>query len=353
MTNARADGPVVVTGGAGAIGSVLVRALAGRGAAVRVIDRLSSGRRAQLPAPAPGLSVALTVADLARPSAWVERFEGAREVWHLAANPDIRRGTAEPRVDVENGALSTFHVLEAARRSDVPRVLFSSSSVVYGRASVFPTPEEYGPLLPESVYGAAKLASEGLVAAYAHTYGLQAWIFRFANIVDGRMNHGILYDLFEKLERDPRRLPVLGDGRQAKSYLRTEDCVRGMITASDRADGRVNLFNLGAVDRISVREIAEKVVAAHGGVARIVFSGGELGWSGDVPQQLLAIEKIRALGWAPSTSSAGAIDRTIEEMLEIRARPPAEGAAPAAVPGPRRGSRSPRRARAGSSRRSR
>ncbi len=343
MTNARADGPTVVTGGAGAIGSVLVRALAERGADVRVVDNLSSGRREQLPAPAPGLSWQLTVADLARPGAWATRLKGARELWHLAANPDIRRGTADPRVDVENGALATFHVLEAARRWDVPRILFSSSSVVYGRASVLPTPEEYGPLLPESLYGAAKLAGEGLVTAYAHTYGLRAWIFRFANIVDGRMNHGILHDLFEKLERDPSRLPVLGDGRQAKSYLRTEDCVRGMLTAADRADAAVNLFNLGAQDRTSVREIAEKVVVAHGGTARIEFSGGERGWAGDVPQQLLAIGKIRALGWEPSTPSVGAIDRTIQEMLERRSRPP--GLAARVGGGSRRGPRPRARAR--------
>jgi UDP-glucose 4-epimerase len=321
MPKSTVRGPAIVTGGAGAIGSVLVAALADRGHEVRVLDNLSSGRRGQLPTGGANRAIELTVADVAHPSSWSERFRGAEEVWHLAANPDVRRGVAEPRLDLENGALATFHVLEAARRWDVERFLFSSSSVVYGRASVFPTPEEYGPLLPESIYGAAKLASEGLVSAYARCYGLRAWMFRFANVIDGRMNHGILHDLFAKLAQDPTRLPVLGDGHQAKSYLRTEDCVGGMLLAAERASETLNLFNLGARDRISVREIAEKVVAAHGGSARIEFSGGERGWAGDIPQQLLAIDRITALGWAPSATSAGAVDRTIREMLERRSGP--------------------------------
>ncbi len=319
MTKPAVDGPAVVTGGAGAIGSVLVGALSERGRPVRVLDNLSSGRREQLPPSRPGGAIELTIADLAHPASWSERFRGASELWHLAAIADVRRGVAEPRLDLENGVLATFHVLEAARRWDVGRVVFSSSSVVYGRAAVQPTPEEYGPLLPESIYGAAKLAAEGLVSAYARCYGLRAWLFRFANVIDGRMNHGILHDLFEKLSRDPERLTVLGDGRQAKSYLRTEDCVGGMLLATERANAPVNLFNLGARDRTPVREIAEKVVAAHGGRARIEYSGGEIGWAGDVPQQLLAIDRIAALGWTPSTSSSGAIDRTIAEMLARRA----------------------------------
>jgi UDP-glucose 4-epimerase len=214
--------------------------------------------------------------------------------------------------------VATFQVLEAARRADVPSVVFSSSSVVYGLPTVFPTPESYGPLQPQSLYGAAKLAAEGLLSAYAHTYGLAAHIFRFANIIDGRANHGILYDFFEKLRADPKRLEVLGNGRQAKSYLRTEECVDGMLTGVARATGPVNVHNLGSLDRISVREIAEKVAAAHGGRATIAYTGGDRGWVGDVPQQLLAIDRIRALGWEPKLTSAQAVDRTIAEMAAAR-----------------------------------
>jgi UDP-glucose 4-epimerase len=310
--------PVVVTGGAGAVGSVLVRALLARGVEVRVIDNLSSGRREHLPTPSADNRLSLTVADLRDPSSYAERFEGTGAVWHLAANTDIRTGIAHVRADLEHGTIASFNVLEAARKYDVSRLLFSSTSVVYGFAKVYPTPEEYGPLEPESLYAASKLAAEGLFSAYAHLYGHKAWIFRFANIIGPGMTHGILYDFFEKLRKDPTRLEVLGDGRQSKSYLRTEDCVDGMLLVSDRTSDAVNIHNLGAADRISAREIAEKVVAAHGGGARIEYTGGSRGWSGDVPQQLLAIDKARALGWRPRYTSAGAVDRTIEEMAKAR-----------------------------------
>ncbi len=312
MTSSDPPGTVLVTGGAGAIGSFLVRALLERGHEVRVLDNLSSGRRDLLPA---SPRVSLTVADLRRPSEYEHLLRGVSQAWHIAANPDIRKGTADPTVDLENGTLATFHLLEAVRRHDVPRVLYSSSSVVYGQATVFPTPEEYGPLCPESLYAASKLASEALLSAYAHSYGLRAHVFRFANIIGPGMGHGILPDFLAKLRQDPNRLEVLGDGRQAKSYLRTEDCVGGMLLAGDRALDRVNIFNLGAADQITVREIAAKVVAATGGRARIEYTGGDRGWTGDVPLQLLSIERMRRLGWSPGCSSAEAIDRTLGELI--------------------------------------
>ncbi|MGA8543042.1 MAG: NAD-dependent epimerase/dehydratase family protein [Thermoplasmata archaeon] len=319
MPEGEPTGPVVVTGGAGAVGSELVRALLARGREVRVIDNLSGGRREHLPASG-GHRLTLTVADLNQPDRYAAVFEGAEELWHLAANTDIRRGTSQSRLDLDQGTLATFHVLEEARKHDVRRALFSSSSVVYGLASVRPTPESYGPLEVQSLYAAAKLAAEGLFSAYAYTYGFRVHIYRFANIVGPRMNHGILYDLFEKLRTDPTRLEVLGDGRQAKGYLRTEDCVGGMLLAADRARAPVNIFNLGTTDQITAGEIAKKVVAVHGGKARIEYTGGERGWVGDVPQTFLAIDKLRALGWEPSSTSAGAIDKTIAEMLAERAR---------------------------------
>ncbi len=314
------NGPVVVTGGAGAIGSVLAAALLARGATVRIIDNLSTGRREHLPA-APSDRLSLTVADLNAPAEYADAFSGASEVWHLAANGDIRKGTLDTRVDLEQGTLATYQVLEAARRHDTPRIFFSSSSVVYGWPRTFPTPEEYGPLEPQSLYAAAKLSSEALCCAYAHLYGIRAYLFRFANIIGPHMTHGILYDFFEKLRRDPARLEVLGDGRQSKSYLRTEDCVDGMLLVGDKASQPVNIYNLGCRDRISAGEIAERVVAAHGGHARIEFTGGARGWSGDVPEQLLAIDKAEALGWRPRYTSAEAITRTIGEIAKERGLP--------------------------------
>jgi UDP-glucose 4-epimerase len=317
MPDRRPTGPAVVTGGAGAIGSFLVERLLAEGRTVRVVDNFSSGLRERLPADAGKLEV--TKCDLGAREPPARALRDAEELWHLAANPDIRLGTAEPSIDLTNGTLATFHVLEQARKCDVRRILFSSSSVVYGLATVEPTPESYGPLKPESLYGAAKLAAEALISAYAHSYGLTAYIFRFSNIIDGRATHGILHDFFVKLRADPTRLDVLGDGRQAKSYLRTEDCVGGMLAAAARRSAPVHIYNLGNVDQTTVREIAEKVVAAHGGRAKIVYGGGSRGWVGDIPRQLLAIEKIRELGWRPSMSSGAAIDRTIAE-LQVRFR---------------------------------
>ncbi len=322
MTVAPRDGPTVVTGGAGAIGSSLVRALLDRGETVRVVDNLSAGRKEHLPASGGPERMELLVADLREPKAFEPAFTGAAAVWHLAANTDIRRGSADPKLDFEHGTLATYHVLEAARRHDVPRLLFASSSVVYGFAKVLPTPEEYGPMVPESLYGAAKLAGEAMCTAYAHSYGLRVHLFRFANVIGPGMTHGILIDFFEKLRRDPTRLEILGDGRQSKSYLRTEDCVAAMLVAAERATDRVNLFNLGTSDRITAREIGEKVVAAHGGRARMEYTGGDRGWVGDVPQTFLSIDRILALGWRPRYTSAQAIDRTIEEMVEARRCPP-------------------------------
>jgi UDP-glucose 4-epimerase len=279
------------------------------------VDNLSSGQRGLVPERP---NVSLTVADLRNPAEFQDQLRGVAAVWHLAANPDIRKGTADPNVDVENGTLATFRLLEAVRRHDVPRILYSSSSVVYGQATVFPTPESYGPLCPESLYAASKLASEALLSAYAHSYGIQVHLFRFANIIGPGMGHGILPDFLAKLRADPSRLEVLGDGRQAKSYLRTEDCVGGMVLAGEKAQARVNIFNLGARDQILVREIAEKVVAATGGRARIEYTGGARGWTGDVPLQLLSIARMQELGWTPRYTSAQAIDRTLSELLATR-----------------------------------
>ena len=308
-------GPAVVTGGAGAIGSWLVRRLLEDAIETRVIDNLSSGRREHLGDFSHHARLQFHVADLRDLSAIAPTFQGGAMVWHLAANPDIRRGTTDPSLDFDQGTLATYHTLEAARRADVGGFAFSSSSVVYGLPSRLPTPEDYGPLLPESLYGASKLAAEAMVSGYAHSYGIRSYIFRFANIIGPAMTHGVIRDFLDKLQRDPSRLEVLGDGRQSKSYLRVEECVDGMRLAVARAHEPVNLFNLGNVDQISVKEIAEKVVQARGGRARIAYTGGDRGWVGDIPRQQLAIDRMRALGWSPQLSSHAAVDRTIAELV--------------------------------------
>ncbi|MCI4317771.1 MAG: NAD-dependent epimerase/dehydratase family protein, partial [Thermoplasmata archaeon] len=296
----------------------LVHELLRRGGEVRVLDNLSSGRRAQLAESLKNPACSLVVADLRDGEAIRPHFQGAEDVWHLAANPDIRLGTSDPKLDLEHGTIATFNVLEAARRNDLKRVFFSSSSVIYGYPKIFPTPEEYGPLFPESLYGASKLASEAQISAFCACYGLRGYLFRFANIIGPTMTHGVIYDFFEKLRVDPARLEVLGDGRQAKSYLRTDDCVAAMLLAADRASERVNVFNLGTEDRVSVREIAERVVSASGSKARIEYTGGDRGWAGDIPQQLLSVERIRRLGWTAAYTSLQAVELTVRELAAAR-----------------------------------
>ncbi len=318
MAADRSGEPVVVTGGAGAIGTVLVGSLVESGHPVRVIDNLSSGRREALAPWVEQGTVTLRVADLRTVGDYAADFRGATSAWHLAANPDIRRGTDDPTLDLEHGTVASFRFLEAARRADVKQVFFSSSSVVYGYPRTFPTPEEYGPLMPESLYGASKLASEGLFSAYAHSYEMRSFIFRFANIIGSGMTHGVIFDFFEKLRKDPSRLEVLGDGKQSKSYLRTEECVDAMRFVGAHATEPVNIYNLGTTDRISVAEIARTVVDSAGGRARIEYTGGDRGWTGDIPQQLLSIERVQRLGWAPRLSSRQAVEMTVREMARGR-----------------------------------
>jgi UDP-glucose 4-epimerase len=303
--------PVVVTGGAGAIGACLARKVVQAGHAVRIIDNLSSGRRDRLSDLEASGQLQFHVHDLREPAGLTEILRGAGSVWHFAANPDITKGTKDPRIDLEHGTLATAHVLEAARQTDVRRILFSSSSVVYGFPTVFPTPESYGPLLPESQYGASKLASEAMISAFCHSYGMKGWIFRFANIVGPGMTHGVVYDFLRKIQRDPTRLEVLGDGRQAKSYLWVTDCVDAMLLAEERSNETVNVFNLGTPQQVPVREIAERVVRAFGGTARIEYTGGSRGWVGDIPLQLLAVDRIQSLGWKPQFDSFEAVDKAI------------------------------------------
>jgi UDP-glucose 4-epimerase len=311
MSAERPFPPVVVTGGAGAIGAVLTRALAQAGYPVRVIDNLSSGRRDRLKDLESSGRVEFHERDLRETAGLAAIFRGAGSVWHLAANPNIEKGTEDPRLDLEHGTLATAHVLEAARQADVRRILFSSSSVVYGLPRIFPTPESYGPLLPQSQYGAAKLASEAMISAYCYSYGLQGWVFRFANIVGPGMTHGVIYDFLRKLQQDPTRLEVLGDGNQAKSYLWVDDCIDGMRLAESKARDPVNVFNLGTEQQVPVHEIAARVVRALGDHARIEYTGGKQGWVGDIPQQLLSVERIRALGWKPRLDSSAVVDKAI------------------------------------------
>jgi UDP-glucose 4-epimerase len=275
---------------------------------VTVYDNLSSGKEEHVSHHFGKKNFRFVKADLLDFDRVVKEMKGHDTVWHIAANPDIRKGTESSRYDLEQNTLVTYNVLEAARRNDINSVVFSSTSTIYGPAKVIPTPEDYGPCLPVSLYGASKLACEGLISAYSSLYGIRAWIFRFANIIGKRSTHGILPDLVDKLNKDISRLEVLGDGNQRKSYLLVEETVDGMFFAFEKAKDQLNYFNLGSSDQITVKRIVEILVEeAALRNTKIVYTGGEAGWKGDVPRFLLSPEKMAELGWKAKHSSEEAV----------------------------------------------
>lgn len=307
---------VFVTGGAGFVGSHMAARLVRDGHTVTAYDNLSLGKREFLEELIAGGRCTLIVGDLLDRDAVARAMAGHDLVIHLAANSDIFRGLEDTELDLRQGVIATYNTLEAIRASNIRRLIFSSSSVVYGEATEIPTPEDYGPLLPISFYGASKLACEGLISSYGHNFGLQSWIYRFGNIVGTHATHGVILDFVRKLKADPRRLEVLGDGRQSKPYLHVSDCVDGMLFGFARAADPVNVFNLAVNDACDVKTIAETVVKKMGlkGV-EIAYMGGSRGWPGDVPRVGLSPEKLARLGWRASMTSRQAVERAAEEII--------------------------------------
>jgi UDP-glucose 4-epimerase len=293
----------VVTGGAGFIGSHLVDALVSQGDRVVVIDSLVAGREETLAGHLRSGKVRLVKNDLLG-DGWQDALNGADRVYHLAADPDVRQSAMTPDPTFQNNIVATYRVLEAMRKNAVPELVFTSTSTVYGNASVIPTPETYAPFEPVSVYGASKLACEALISAYCHSFTMRSWQFRFANIIGSRSGHGVITDFVRKLKENPKELEILGNGKQTKSYLEVTECIRAMEFAIAHARDPVNTFNIGSGDWIDVVAIADIVTEAMGlkGV-KYRFTGGELGWIGDVPKMQLSIEKLKALGWKPQRGS--------------------------------------------------
>lgn len=307
---------IVVTGGAGFIGSHVVEALVAAGANVTVLDNFTSGRPEFLAAVAD--RVAIVQGDCGDAQVLDRVLPGADAVWHLAANPEVRTGATDPSGHFDRNVVVTFAVLEGLRRHKVPRLVFTSTSTVYGRATILPTPEDYGPLLPISVYGAAKLACEALIAAYAGTFALDALLFRFANVVGPRSTHGVAFDFVHKLKRDPQELEILGDGTQTKSYVSVADTVAGMLHAVRHAPAGVHPFNIGSQDAIPVTRIAQIVAEEMHLRPRHKFTGGATdgaGWKGDVKTMALASQRLQALGWRPQHTSEQAMRIAVRDLL--------------------------------------
>jgi UDP-glucose 4-epimerase len=312
---------MLVTGGAGCIGSDLAEALIARGDQVRVIDNLSSGKREHL-SPLLGLpDFEFIEGDLEDLSVIASACKDIDMVWHLAANPDVKftDGDATDK-DLRQNILCTYHVLEAMRLNRVGKLAFASTSAVYGICPVQPIPEDAPFPAPISLYGATKLGCESLISAFRNLFHLRCWIFRFANIVGPKVRkkgRTVIGDFILRLRENPRKLTILGDGKQAKSYLLSAECIEAMLFAVDRAAAPLNVFNLGCDDSLAVTRIADLVVRAMGlqNVA-YEFTGGEGGWPGDVPRFRLDVSAINTLGWTAAHNSLQAVESAIRSTLE-------------------------------------
>ncbi len=310
---------IVVTGCAGFIGSHLTDALLAMGNHVIGVDNLSAGRREFMEEAEGYPDFRFVQADLLNDDL-KPIFKGADGVMHMAANPDVRSGAKDTLSHYKQNIEVTYRVLEAMKETGVKDILFPSTSTVYGESTVIPTPESYGPLVPISVYGATKLACEALICSYAYSFDMNGVIFRFANVVGTRSTHNVLHDFTNKLRADPGRLEILGsEPGTTKSYVHVEDCVRGMVIGAEYARNKVEMFNLGSNDRMSVKDIADTVTEVMGlrGV-RYEWTGGVQGgrgWIGDVKNMLLSSDKLRSYGWEPTMNSSQAIKKAVREIV--------------------------------------
>jgi UDP-glucose 4-epimerase len=307
---------VLVTGGAGFIGSHVADMALARGARVTVYDDFSTGFREFVPR---GDRVKLVEADLLDFARVVDAMKGVDFVFHMAANADIKDNFKEPRKCVDQNVVVTQNVLEAMRASGTKEIAFASTGSVYGEATTIPTPENDVFPVQTSIYATSKVAAEGLITSYAQAAPapeMRGWIFRFVSLLGPRYTHGHVVDFYRKLKADPTRLPVLGNGLQKKSYLHVGDCVAAMFVAIEKARQPINIFNLGHTDWIEVRDSIAIITKTMGVTPKLEFAGGERGWPGDSPRILLDTARIQSLGWAPTKSIADSIVETLGFLAE-------------------------------------
>ncbi len=316
MNNVKKE-KVLITGGAGFIGSHLVDVLLDLGHEVVVIDDLSLGRKENIAHRMNDTAFTFCEGDILDQKVLEPLFKehSFDAVFHMAANSDIQKGGADPDVDFKLTFSTTYAVLKCMRAYKVKKLVFASTSAVYGETKELLT-ESYGPLLPISLYGANKLASEGYISAFGENYGIQTWIFRFPNVVGERFTHGIIYDFVNKLEKNPKELEVLGNGEQCKPYLYVRDLIDGILFGFTHANEKINLYNLGVESRTKVKDIAAMVIKATGVPATIRYTGGDRGWVGDVPEFKYDLSKIHALGWKAKKTSTESVQIAIDKVME-------------------------------------
>lgn len=303
-----------VTGGAGFIGSNLVDRLLAEGHPVTAYDNFSTGQQRFLDKALKQPKFRLIEGDLLDERQLAGAIKDHDFVFHLAANADVRFGTEHPRKDLEQNTIATFNVLEAMRAAGITRIAFSSTGSIYGEPEVFPTPETAPFPVQTSLYGASKLAGEGLIQAYAAGFGFRGYIFRFVSILGERYSHGHVFDFYGSLQNDPTRITVLGNGKQRKSYLYVEDCIDAMLTVMRKCEAPVNVYNLGTDEYCQVDDSLGWICQKLGLNPQRNYTGGDRGWIGDSPFIFLDAAKTRSLGWKPKLTIRQGVERTIDYL---------------------------------------
>lgn len=311
---------IYLTGGAGFIGSHVADRLIADGYQVTVVDNFSNGRREFVQHHLNHPNYTMIEGDLMDTDLVQRTLKGHDLVWHLAANTDIIGSHAKPRRDLNDCAIATFNVLEAMKEHGIKPILFSSTGAVYGELCLEnPVTEEAGPLLPISTYAAGKIASEAFISSFSQLYGVRGWMFRFGNVIGGRMTHGVIYDFINKLKTNPKELMILGDGTQQKNYFLVEECMYGMAWSFQNiamTEARPSdVFNLGTTTVTKVTDIAKIVAEEMGITPEFKIQGAKRAWPGDQPKVNFKVDKMTALGWTTRYSSTESVRKAVRRML--------------------------------------
>ena len=309
----------LITGGAGFIGSHLAEKLVGEGIETKVLDNFATGRKDNLLGCMDKQNFSVFDLDLGKLGNQEDYLENVEVVFHMAADPEVRTGYDNPKNSFEQNIVNTFNLLQRIKHSKVKKIVFTSSSSVYGDAKILPTNEEYGPLCPISHYGASKLACEAIVSSFCYNYDIDGIILRPANVIGSRGRHRLIWDLVRKLKNDKNRLEVLGDGKQTKSFIHISDMIKGILQSMKKGEDGVEIFNVGSEDSVEIINVA-KIVCKNMKLPNIeIFTTGGIengrGWKGDIKIAHLDISKLKNLGWQPKLSSLEAADVTSQEII--------------------------------------
>lgn len=307
---------VLITGVAGFVGSNFLDYLLSKGHHIVGVDNFSTGKREFIENATFNSNFTFLKFDLLDLGDLKKATKNIDIVFHFAANADVRFGLQHPGKDLQQNTIVTFNVLEAMRYNSVKKIIFSSTGSVYGEPNEFPTPENCAFPIQTSLYGASKLAAEGLIQAYCEGYNFQAWIFRFVSLLGERYSHGHVFDFYNKLRLDPNKLEVLGDGTQKKSYLYIKDCINAVMIALEKSNQKINIFNLGNYEYSQVKDSVKWIIEYLGLSPEIIYLGGKRGWVGDNPFIHLDISKILNLGWKPKLDIKSGIIKTISYLID-------------------------------------